>query len=377
LASFITDVFQEVASADSCGHIRRIYGGSVATEDIKRAALALLAVFAAHTLTVAMTEPLQPIVKRTRVRVPIAMAALDRSTRHRDLQDPIPMSAQPLPKVKTAIDLVASGPDLDAYKGLGSWVDLFDRSPWRNPSWTVRRMDARGVRTIYLQTATYGSPASVVYPKKVAEFIASAHRRDMTVVGWSVPSFRTPERDFWRARAGALFETGSGERFDSFAVDIEANMVSNIWLRNHRLLVMTNKLRKAVGPGYPLGAIIPDTHSLYWPDFPYKEIAARYQVIVPMAYSTFQTHGYKGVRNYTASNIRTIRQKTGDPNVPIHIIGGIADDVGVPAARGFVRAIKDHDALGASLYDFPITTEKTWEELSAIKAPGAKAKPTH
>jgi hypothetical protein len=275
----------------------------------------------------------------------------------------------PTPVKAPQVQLASTGPDLTAYEGLGSWVDLFDRSPWRNPSWTVRKMKARGVRTIYLQTATYGSSAPVVYPKKVAEFIASAHRRGMTVVGWSVPSFRTPEKDFWRARAGAMFKTGEGERFDSFALDIEADMVRNIWLRNHRLIEMSNKLRKVVGPDYPLGAIIPDTHSLYWPDFPYKDVADRYQVIIPMAYSTFQTHGYRGVRNYTASNIKTIRQKTGNPNTPVHVIGGIADDVGVPAARGFVRAIKEHNALGASLYDFPITSEETWDALSAVPKP--------
>jgi hypothetical protein len=48
------------------------------------------------------------------------------------------------------------------------------------------------------------------------------------------------------------------------------------------------------------------------------------------------------------------------------VIGGIADDVGVSAARGFIRAIKEHEVLGASLYDFPITSDETWKELSAV-----------
>lgn len=352
----------------------------MANVDIQRAALAILAVFAAHTFAVLMTEPLQPIASRGRAKAPIARGAdltaelrsksTSRSAVDASAEDPQraadPAVAQ---QVQPGFELVTTGPELVAYEGLGSWVDLFDRSPWRNPSWTVRRMDARGVKTIYLQTATYGSSAPVVYPKKVAEFIASAHRRNMTVVGWSVPSFRTPEKDFWRARAGAMFETGSGDRFDSFALDIEADIVRNIWLRNHRLLDLSRKLRNVVGPDYPLGAIIPDAHSNYWPDFPYKEVAARYQVMIPMAYSTFRTRGYEGVRDYTASNITKIREETGDPTTPVHVIGGIADDVGVPAARGFVRAIKDNQALGASLYDFPITTEKTWKALKAIPSP--------
>ena len=347
----------------------------MATEEIRRTALAVLAVFAAHTFAVIITEPLQPIVQRSRSARPLAMTAAAKEARlqSRELKADAAeklASAPADPAPQTPLERATERPELTAYEGLGSWVDLFDRSPWRNPSWTVRKMDARGVKTIYLQTATYGSPAPVVYPKKVAEFIASAHRRDMTVVGWSVPSFMTPKKDLRRARAGAVFETGAGERFDSFALDIEASIVQSIWLRNRRLLTLSNKLRTAVGPDYPLGAIIPDSHSRYWPDFPYKEIAEHYQVMVPMAYSTFQTHGYKGVRAYTARNIKTIRKETGDPDTPVHVIGGIADDVGVPAARGFVRAIKDHGALGASLYDFPITTAKTWKALKAVRSPG-------
>ena len=353
----------------------------MATEGIRRAALAVIAIFAAHTFSVLLTEPLRP-VSRARSTQPIAMAGAQKKVDARADDGGSSASFDPVEHPSTTADRsgtkgarasdgrATEGLSLAAYEGLGSWVDLFDRSPWRNPSWTVRKMDARGVRTIYLQTATYGSPASVVYPKKVAEFIASAHRRNMTVVGWSVPSFTNPKKDFRRARAGALFKTRKGERFDSFALDIEANIVNSIWLRNHRLIELSDQIRKAVGKNYPLGAIIPDSHSRYWPDFPYKQIAKRYQVMIPMAYSTFTTHGYKGVRDYTAANIKTIRRKTGDPKTPVHVIGGIADNVGVPAARGFIKAIKKHRAVGASLYDFPITSEKTWKELSAVPRPG-------
>jgi hypothetical protein len=132
------------------------------------------------------------------------------------------------------------------------------------------------------------------------------------------------------------------------------------------LIDLSDRVRKVAGPDYPLGAIIPDPgHSLYWPGFPYKRVAARYDVFVPMGYFTFRTRGYGNVRAYTTLNIKLIRKAIG-PDTPIHVIGGIADDVGVPAARGFIRAIKDHDVLGASLYDFPITSKRTWRELSAL-----------
>jgi hypothetical protein len=110
--------------------------------------------------------------------------------------------------------------------------------------------------------------------------------------------------------------------------------------------------------------VIPDSHSLYWPDFPYKRIASIYDVMVPMGYFTFRAKGFKHVERYTEHNIRKIRKETEDRKTPIHVIGGIADEVGVPATRGFVRAVRKEAVLGASLYDYPITTEKTWRELS-------------
>ena len=253
---------------------------------------------------------------------------------------------------------------LAAYKGLGSWIDVFNSWVWAHPWRTVEQMHKRGVETIYLQTATHGSDGAVVYPEATKAFLLAAHRRNIRVVGWYVPSFTQPLRDFRRARAGLRFHTKSGHRFDSFALDIEAPNVDNIFKRNARLLDISRKLRSAAGDDYALGAVIPDSHSLYWPDFPYKRIAGIYDVMVPMGYFTFRAEGFKHVERYTEHNIRTIRKETEDKETPIHVIGGIADEVGVPAARGFVNAVRKEAILGASLYDYPITTDKTWKELS-------------
>ena len=330
-------------------------------EDVRRIALIVIAIFAAHSLSLAVTEPVAQVVRYEKKRK-AAVGRLADGSRSR-LRPP-----------KITVASTPDDPSLVAYEGLGSWIDLYNRGPWRNPSWTVRRMAHRGVRTIYLQTSTYGSPSHVVFPRKVAEFIASAHNRDMYVVGWTVPSFTQPRKDLRRAKAGLLFETGAGERFDSFALDIEADLVDRIDKRNRRMLELSSALRRIAGSDYPVGAIIPDPgHNLYWPDFPYQRVGSLYDVMVPMGYFTFRTHGYKNVRNSTRKNIRVIRKEAGG-DTPIHVIGGIADDVGVPAARGFIRAIKDHDVLGASLYDFPITSEQTWKELSSVPGPSRKGR---
>lgn len=343
--------------------------------DIRRMALALVAVFAAHTFAVLLTEPLAP-ARGGGHGHRLAMANGERRA-----AEPRGGGAKAgpasrngsaaegeLPPARAAAVTTGGGrPDLSAYHGLGSWIDLFDTGPWKNPSRTVARAAERGVRTIYLQTATYGSPRDIVYRDKVAEFITAAHRRGMQVIGWSVPSFTQWRQDFRRARAALLFETDGGERFDSFALDIEAPIIRNIARRNMRLIKISDKLRSVAGDDFTLGAIIPDVHSHYWPRFPYQELAKRYDVMVPMGYFTFRTRDYRGVRRYTTANIKVIRKEAGK-EMPIHVIGGIADDVGVGAARGFVKAIKKHRVLGASLYDFPITSDETWKELSSLAA---------
>lgn len=353
-------------------------------DSYRAAGAALVAIFCAHVFAVLVTAPPQRPQHRGHKRIIAARTRDERGSRlvvratragakSLDIEPP---AVRPEPNNKTEGEKKRSDDLLAPYAGLGSWVDLFNRGPWRNPSWTVRKMHKRGVRTIFLQTSTYGSSAPIVYPRKVAEFIASAHRRGMYVVGWSVPSFKWWRRDTRRAVAAIRFRTGKGERFDSFGLDIEADIIRSIVKRNHRLFMISERIREVAGSDYPLGAIIPDPgYQRYWPDFPYKRIAARYDVMVPMSYWTFQTHGYRNVRDYTATNIRVIRRETGNSKTPIHHIGGIADEVGPPAARGWIRAIKEHKVLGGSLYDYPITSEDTWQELAAVPAAPQKFRP--
>ena len=63
--------------------------------------------------------------------------------------------------------------------------------------------------------------------------------------------------------------------------------------RSVRLLGLSSALRKAVGPDYPLGAIIPSPRGMqlrpdYWPRFPYEGLARTYDVFMPMGYFTYR-----------------------------------------------------------------------------------------
>jgi hypothetical protein len=142
-------------------------------------------------------------------------------------------------------------------------------------------------------------------------------------------------------------------------------------VRTSRLLQLSLRIRAVVGDSYPLGAIVPSPHGVqtnptYWPGFPYRELAGIYDVFLPMTYFTWRVRGAQDAGWYSGQNITIIREETGDPAVPIHVIGGISDEATTSETRGFVRIVREHEAVGASYYDFPGTTPEQWEILASV-----------
>jgi hypothetical protein len=261
-----------------------------------------------------------------------------------------------------------------AYAGLGTWLDIYATSHWAHPQREVAAMARDGARTLYLQTGNYEQRADLVRPQALGRFIDAAHAAGMRVVAWYLPSFLYPAQDARRALAAIRFRSAKGERFDSFALDIEASLVRGVPLRSERLLQLSARLRAAVGRGYPLGAIIPSPvgirrHPTYWPHFPYRSLARSYDVFLPMAYATDAgIRGSKATRAYNAADIAIIRTRSGKPHVPIHLIGGLANAMGAREITGFMRAVGDCEPVGYSLYAFSVTPQATWKALAAPPA---------
>jgi hypothetical protein len=192
----------------------------------------------------------------------------------------------------------------------------------------------------------------------------------MKVVAWYLPLFKSVNTDFNRVERSLQFRTSDGQTFDSFALDIEADIVP-IKTRIQHLLELSARIRDAVGPSYPLGAIIPSPRGLirvptYWPGFPYKQLPAYYDVIAPMSYYTFHTNGPWAAHKYIADNIRLVRERTGDPTIPIHVIGGLTEDTSTKECRAFIRAVRENGILGGSLYEYAGMTAGQWAELQQI-----------
>src|SRR2546425_12999134 len=84
--------------------------------------------------------------------------------------------------------------DVNACRGLGTWVDVYDYvpaflEPGKKPTVTAASIDdmkRRGVRTLYLQAAQDDrrSPGATITPKLVGQFFQRTHDAGLRVVAW-------------------------------------------------------------------------------------------------------------------------------------------------------------------------------------------------
>jgi len=263
-----------------------------------------------------------------------------------------------------------SGAAVDSYRGLGSWVDLWDTRAWKDPAATIADMASHGVRTVYVQTGTARSASGVSNEPAMREFISEAHARQMYVVAWYLPNLKTGSVDFQRLVQAVEFRTNDGQGFDSVALDIESTAVKSISARNANLATLSRKLRSRVGTDYPLGAIIPSPVGItkqtgFWNVFPYSTVAKYYDVILPMAYYTFHGHTGTQARTDALTNMTLLRAQPGCAAVPVHLIGGVVGDSSSAEVREFTSAARESGCIGASLYDWAGTTRSQWKALTS------------
>jgi hypothetical protein len=179
------------------------------------------------------------------------------------------------------------GPAVDPYRGLGTWIDLYDHKAWDHPERSVRVMRDRGVRTLYLQTSSSSRGRPFVHPDAVDRFLDAAAGRGILVVGWYVPGLADLSTDLRRSLRAIERTTSRGNRFAGFALDIEPAAVRDPERRTRHLLELTERLRRIAGPHYPLGAIVPSSRRLrtdprYWPGFPYRPLAGMVDAFLPL-----------------------------------------------------------------------------------------------
>jgi hypothetical protein len=268
--------------------------------------------------------------------------------------------------------------DVDAFRGLGTWVDVFDYvpeiagTPVPISLDSLDDMERLGVETVYLQAAQDDPriPGPTVNRKLLGSYLRRAHDDGMNVVAWYVPKLVDIAADLGRIRALHTFRS-DGEAFDGIALDLEWTAgVPDPALRNKALVELSTRARKVVGDS-ALGAVVLEpvlleqVNTNYWPSFPWRHIHDFYDVWLPMTYWTNrdESSGLRDGYKYTNKNIKLVRKRLRDADAQVHPIGGIANDTTTADDIGFVRAARANHAIGWSLYDFNTTTSGVWARL--------------
>ncbi len=291
------------------------------------------------------------------------------------VEDPIaPASVDPLHKAADVAAAHAASeagkvtPDvLQPFRGLSTWIDTYDTELTADQP--VGIAAAEGVDTLFVQTARESTEGLVHDPARIARTIELAHDHGMQVVLWTIPDFEDLDRDRARAIAAIEFTTPRGDRADAFGLDIEVEDVAFHMARTRRLLQLSEELRAHAGWGYPMAAIVLPPLQLeinprWWRDFPYAELAATYDVTVPMSYSSYRGSDAAITLQWNRDNVTRVRELIGDPDHPVHLAGGIAN--ALPEVESFVRAVQESGAIGGGLYDLHTTPPEAWAPLRAL-----------
>jgi hypothetical protein len=86
-----------------------------------------------------------------------------------------------------------------------------------------------------------------------------------------------------------------------------------------------------------------------------------------MIYTGASVKGFDATYGYVTRALRLLRADTEDPDVAIHVVGGVADRLGPEELAGFAAAVSDDGATsGVSLYDWATTRSAAWSVLTAL-----------
>jgi len=260
--------------------------------------------------------------------------------------------------------------NLTTYFGLGAWVDVYD---WSN-AYTdgdpdigldeIEFLADHGVRTIYLQHGRWDHDGDLVDPERQRRLIDRAHLEGMEVVAWYLPALVDPEEDLRRILAATQLP------FDGLAIDIETDVLEDVELRTRRQIELNAALRSRLGSAVMGGIVYAPVAlelraSSAWPGYPWTDIINSYDVLLPMAYSTYRDAG-SSLRDpaiYARANVDRLRE-LGSGQRPIHVVGGLAEGLNTDQAGRFVDASRSSGVAGWSVYDAASSSHEVTDAIT-------------
>jgi hypothetical protein len=263
--------------------------------------------------------------------------------------------------------------DAAVFGGLGTWVDIYDGAVFRSPERTASLMAARGIETVWVETANYNARTDVVRPRELGRLVDALHTRGIRAIAWYLPGHLKPTLDIRRGLAMLSFRTPTGGSFDGIALNIEGTTLRNATVRSQRAVALTHAVRTVSGE-MPLAIVPIDPRALErrpsrWPRFPWAALAKEADAFAPMVYTGGAFRGFDATYGYVTRSLRLVRANTRNPDLAIHVAGGVANRMGSEELAGFVAAVEDDGAtIGVSLYDWDTMTSSAWRALARLKS---------
>ncbi|HUR49678.1 MAG TPA: peptidoglycan-binding domain-containing protein [Acidimicrobiales bacterium] len=266
---------------------------------------------------------------------------------------PIPPAALPAPDPTIP---AARGP---LPVGKGMWMWLPEKVEGGNPEATVLRAREMGLSHIYVRT---GSSKMGFYAQQyLNDFLPRAHAAGIRIYGWDFPYLFDPGADIARSMQAITYTTPDGHRIDGFAPDIETRG-EGVNIGAAQAAAYTNGLRAAVGPAYPLIAVVPRPNPALV-TYPFAEVVAPFDAIAPMVYWMNRDPGAD-----IAGAMATLSQY-GKPIIPIgqaydgHGEGG---PPGVPnrgQIQRFMQVAEENGAIGVSFWSWQHANAEAWHAI--------------
>ena len=243
--------------------------------------------------------------------------------------------------------------------GKGMWMWLPEKVEGGNPEATVLRAREMGLSHVYVRT---GSSKMGFYAQQyLNDFLPRAHAAGIRVYGWDFPYLFDPAADVARSVEAITYTTPDGHRIDGFAPDIETRG-EGVNIGAPQAAAYTNGLRAAVGPGYPLIAVVPRPNPALV-TYPFAEVIAPFDAIAPMVYWMNRDPGAD------IAGAMTNLAQYGKPIIPIgqaYDGQGEGGPPGVPSSgqiQRFMQVAEEYGAIGVSFWSWQHANAEAWHAI--------------
>lgn len=256
--------------------------------------------------------------------------------------------------------------------GKGMWLYLPDQVEGGDVDALVARAQHVGLTHIYVRT---GSSRQGFYAQGyLDELLPKAHAAGIRVYGWDFPYLDDVDADVARSVAAINYATPSGDRIDGFAADIETPSEGTN-LTADGAAAYGERLRAAVGPEYPLVAVVPRPSPKRQADYPYHRIIPPYDAVAPM------TYWLNRQPDSDVTNDVSYLAQFGKPVIPIGQAYDGGPEGGRPGPpppeeiRRFLGAAHQVGAAGVSFWSWQHATDAIWGAIEAAPEFRWEAKP--